>query len=104
MGAKRLGDLDRDVPQAACGGVDEHALAGLHLRDLGQRLPSGEPDERQRRGLHVVESRRFPGEPPRWGRDVLRIAAGLFGEAGHAEDLVAWFEQAGAESHCLDHA
>jgi len=29
---------------------DEHALLGLHLRDLGQRLPRGEPDERQRRG------------------------------------------------------
>jgi len=30
--------------------VDEHALLGLHLRDLGQRLLRGEPDERQRRG------------------------------------------------------
>ena len=101
---ERLRDLDRDMPDAAGGGVDQHALPGLHARDLGQRLPGGEADERQRRRVDVVEAVRLAREVARRRRDVLGVAARLLGEARHAEHLVARLEQARARAGGLDHA
>jgi hypothetical protein len=42
VGAASLGDLDRQVPDAAAGPVDQHPLAGRHPSGVHQGLPRGQ--------------------------------------------------------------
>ena len=55
--AEVSGQLDGERADASRAGVDQNLLARLQLREIDQRLPGGEPHQRQRRGLHVVEAR-----------------------------------------------
>ena len=56
-GAEVFGQLDGEGADAARAGVDQHLLSRLQLREIDQRLPGGEPHQRQRRRLHVIEAR-----------------------------------------------
>ena len=61
VGAEVLGELDRQVPDTAGGGVDQHALPGPDVRGVHQGLPRGERGQRHRRGLLVADARRACG-------------------------------------------
>ena len=50
-----LCDLHREMPDAARRTEHEHAIARLDVRRLDERLPRGEPGQRQRRRLHVAQ-------------------------------------------------
>ena len=53
--AVQLRDLDRGDADARARGLDEHGLAGLHLRLVHDHLPRGEERQDRRRGLANVE-------------------------------------------------
>ncbi len=53
--AARLRDLHGEVPHAACRAEHEDTHSALHAPRLHERLPGGEPRERERRRLHVAE-------------------------------------------------
>ena len=55
--AEVFGQLDGEGADAARAGVDQHLLSRLQLCEFDQRLPGGEPHQRKRRRLHVVEAR-----------------------------------------------
>ncbi|WP_456093868.1 hypothetical protein [Nonomuraea solani] len=60
--AEMLGELHGQMADPAGRGVDQHALARLHVRGVVQDLPRGERRQWQRRGVHVVEAGRLTGE------------------------------------------
>src|SRR5262249_25602469 len=57
--AEVLGQLNRECTYAARTSVDEHLLPALEATQIDERLPSGEPNEGQRRRFDVTNSRRF---------------------------------------------
>ena len=102
--AARLGDLHRQVPDAAGGGEDQHALSGLDVGRLDERLPGRQPGERQRAGLDVAEPVRDPRELARGRGDVLGVGGRLAREARHPEDAVSGLEARHAAADLLDDA
>ncbi len=83
---------------------DQDAIAGADLRRLDERLPGGQPGERQRRGLDVVERLRRPGKLAGRRRHVLRVRSRLTREARHPEHPITGREPGHAEAHGLDGA
>jgi hypothetical protein len=57
-----LGQLDGVCADAAGAGVDQQLVTGLHVRALDERLPGGQRDERDRRGLGHRDRRRVARE------------------------------------------
>jgi hypothetical protein len=77
MGAQSLGELDRQVADAAAAGVDQHPLAGADAQHLGQALPGRQPGQRHRRGLREIHALGYP-------RQVFRPRKDEFGKRAHA--------------------
>ena len=65
-GAKMPGDGDGHATDTSGTGLDQHTLPGLQIAELGQCLPGGETDQRQRSGLLKTE----PGGLARNGRGI----------------------------------
>jgi hypothetical protein len=90
--ASCLGDLDRDVADAAARGLDEHPGPGADVRDLHQRLPRGQSDQRQGGGCLVVEPVGDASEVGGRGDDELGVGGRRIGEARHAQHPVTDLE------------
>lgn len=101
--ATGLGDLHREMTDAARRGMDQHPCAGPHLRGVDQGLPGGQCRQRESGAPDVVQVRGKVGEVPRGGGDVLGVGPGGVREARHAEDFVARCEEGDAEADRLDH-
>src|SRR5690606_1138161 len=102
--APRLRDLDREVPDPARGGVHEDALPRLHVGDVDQALPRGEPGERQAGRLDLGQARGAAGEVARRRRHELRVGARLAWEPRHPEHRVAHREAGDAPPDRVDRA
>ena len=90
------------MTDATGGPQHEHALSGLNIGCLDERLPGREPGERQRGGLHVREPLGCPGELARRRGHVLGVGACFLGKARHSEDPVSRREPRDAPAECLD--
>ena len=91
IGAARLGDLHRQVADAAGRRMDQHALARLQAAMADKALPGGQSGQRQCGadcGRCLRLRRDFIGRR----RGEFRIGRGLLGEARHAEHCVADLE------------
>jgi hypothetical protein len=82
MSAARLGDLHREVADAAGGAVDEDALAFLDIRRVNERLPGNQARQRKGRGVNVIDRCRLGREPTRWRGDVFRVRPAWSGKHG----------------------
>ncbi len=102
--AARLRDLHGEMADATCGSQHEHALSGLNVGRLDQRLPRRQPGERKRGGLDVGEPLGYAGELARGRSHVLRVGGCFTGEARHSEDPVPHRESRGAEAQSLHRA
>ena len=89
MGAARLGDLHGDWPTPPAAPVDQRALSLFHAADRDQALPGGEAGQWQ--GACRTWSRLcgFGASSAAGAHDFLGIGGRLFGEARHAEDVIA---------------
>jgi hypothetical protein len=74
VSAASLGDLDRQVPDAAAGPMDQYSLARRHLSGVHQGLPRGKTRQRQRGGLGVGEAGRLAGKLTGRRCDILGLA------------------------------
>lgn len=61
FGAAGFGELDGDVSDAACAGVDQDFLAGVDLSAIDDAFPGGDGDEREGCGLAHREGFRLEG-------------------------------------------
>src|SRR6266699_1110264 len=103
VSAASLGDLDRQVPDAAASPMDQHPLARRHPSGVHQGLPCGKTRQRKRGRLGVGQAGGLAGKLTRWRRDVLRVRAGRAREERHAVHLVAGLEPGHAGLHVLNH-
>lgn len=104
VSAARLRDLHGQVADAARRAVDENTLSRPDVRDADQRLPRGQPGERESGGFDVGEALGLADEVSRWGDHVVRVCGGLPREQGQAEYLVADVDLGRAETELLDDA
>ena len=74
------GQLDGHVTDAPGAAVDEDLVIRPDPGPVEQRFPSGEHDERKRRGLRHAERFRFVGNERRVGQHVLGQSAAITGQ------------------------
>src|SRR6266550_7470958 len=84
-------ELHGEVTDSAAAGVNQHALAWLHLRGLEQRMPRGQRSQRHGRRADVMKRVRFEREFWFANDDVISVRA-VTGWIGKAVNLVADFE------------
>ena len=102
--AARLRDLHGEMAHATCGSQHEHALSGLNVGCLHQRLPRRQSGERERGGLDVGQPLGYAGKLARGRSHVLRVRGCFTGEARHSEDPVPHRESRDAEAQSLHRA
>ena len=100
----RLRDLHGEMADATGGSQHEHALSGLNVGCLHQRLPRRQSGERKRGGLDVGQPLGCAGELARGRSHVLRVGGCFTGEARHSEDPVSHGESRDAEAQSLHRA
>jgi hypothetical protein len=64
MGAEVPGKLDGQVPDSAACGMDEDALAGAQVGNVGQGMPGGEPGQGDPRSVVMVDRGWLAGKLP----------------------------------------
>ena len=89
------------MPDATGGPEHEHALSGLNVGCLDERLPGRQPGEWKRGGFDVRQSLGRDRELARRRRHVLRIGGSLTGESRHPEDPIAHRESRDAAAQSL---
>ena len=104
-GAEGVGQLHRDMADAAGAALDQHGLALPHPGAVDQPFPGGDRDQRQRRGLAHREIGRLRRQQRRVDRRVFGQRALVAADAArHAIDLVARPEAGDARPDRRDRA
>lgn len=73
--ARGLGELDRQMADAAGAAMDENPLPGFEAAMVEQALPCSDAGKRHRRGFDMAETIRFRSRLRRLDHDIFGIAA-----------------------------